>query len=73
MPAGTEQKIHQQLADLESGSILSPIKGKEIALKILKALFESGLSVPEGPLQVGPEKKMLSARMPGWAEEFKPE
>jgi len=61
MPAATEEKLHRQLLEAPPESILPCFTDKENSLQKLKVLFESGVSAPEGPVQVGTEKRILSS------------
>lgn len=61
MPAASEEKLRRQLLEGQPQPILSCFENKEDALQKLKAMFESGVSAPEGPVQVGTEKRILSS------------
>lgn len=60
LPATAEEKLHLELLNSDPSPFLKDIASSDQALIALKQLAGSTLDAPEGPVQVGTSKKLLS-------------
>jgi hypothetical protein len=59
LPVDTEDALESQIADLPNEDALSWISSRETALEELGRMDEAHVTAPQGPIQVGVEKKIL--------------
>lgn len=60
LPAVTEEKIHLDLMNADPAALLTDIETKEQALERLKQIASSTVDAPDGPVQVGTLRKLMS-------------
>lgn len=60
LPAISEEKVHLELMNADPASLLVDIETRENALAALNRLASSTLDAPEGPVQVGTLRRLLS-------------
>lgn len=60
LPATSEEKLHLQLLNTDPTPFLKDIESSTQALIVLKQLAGSTLDAPEGPVQVGTLRRLLS-------------
>lgn len=59
-PTGIEEELHHLLIHNSSDGLKPLIESKEKALEHLKALVSNSVGAPEGPVQIGTSKKILT-------------
>jgi hypothetical protein len=60
LPVDTEDALEAHIADLPNEDALSWVSSRETALEELGRMDEAHVSAPQGPVQVGVEKKILA-------------
>ena len=61
LPATVEEKVHLELLNAAPAEFFAGIETKDNALGILQQLAVSTIDAPEGPVQVGTLKRLLSS------------
>jgi hypothetical protein len=60
LPRFLEEALHAQLASFDLQQVATHLDNKEAALRRLRSFFTSPVEAPEGPVQVGIAKKIIS-------------
>ncbi len=60
LPAVTEEKVHLELMNADSAPLLNAIQSRDEALEALKRIASSTVDAPDGPVQVGTLRRLLS-------------
>ena len=63
LPASIEEAVHGELLSIEPEDIRHCLLSKDVAMECLKRLFPASIEASVGPVQVGPEKQILTSHV----------